>query len=385
MTPKVAKIPITNVIDDGDYTGTIYFGSNKTPANVILDTGSSTLAIDGKHYKPTDDKGATITDYAQAVLYGSGSWIGSVTKSDVVIGEGEQAIPLQGVNMAVTYHESKDMFGKSDGILGLAYKPLNDAYKMPKATWPPHYTYNQIMEGKLEYIEPYFTQLEESGIVANKFAFYTLRSMVSHAQKDPSKDPINNGYLILGGGEQFKDLYEGSFQSVRVLHDFYYNTNLKAVEVGNSPPIPIAPSTKGSGLASNSVVDSGTNGLALAYEVFQAIQNSFKKSYPELKPAFGSYAVSMNDLDLAKWPDITFVLEGMTHDVRLTVKPDTYWQSDAPNRGFATCVMYSLPKKQPPQSILGLPLLNNYFTIFDRSANKGLGTIEFAPIKQPSA
>jgi len=34
------------------------------------------------------------------------------------------------------------------------------------------------------------------------------------------------------------------------------------------------------------------------------------------------------------------------------------------------------------QSILGLPLLNNYFTIFDRSVDKGLGAIAFATIKQ---
>ena len=32
------------------------------------------------------------------------------------------------------------------------------------------------------------------------------------------------------------------------------------------------------------------------------------------------------------------------------------------------------------QSILGLPLLNNYFTVFDRSLDS-YGSIRFAPIK----
>lgn len=34
------------------------------------------------------------------------------------------------------------------------------------------------------------------------------------------------------------------------------------------------------------------------------------------------------------------------------------------------------------QSILGLPLLNNYFTVFDRSVDN-YGAVRFAPIAQP--
>jgi hypothetical protein len=34
-------------------------------------------------------------------------------------------------------------------------------------------------------------------------------------------------------------------------------------------------------------------------------------------------------------------------------------------------------------SIFGLPLMNNYFTIFDRSVDRGLGVIKCAPIKRP--
>jgi hypothetical protein len=42
----------------------------------------------------------------------------------------------------------------------------------------------------------------------------------------------------------------------------------------------------------------------------------------------------------------------------------------------------SVPAPINGQSILGLPLLNNYFTIFDRSVDQGLGVIGFAPIKK---
>jgi hypothetical protein len=45
---------------------------------------------------------------------------------------------------------------------------------------PPTYNVNQIQNSKVTYLPPYFTQLESAGVIANKFAFYTLRSMVSN-------------------------------------------------------------------------------------------------------------------------------------------------------------------------------------------------------------
>jgi hypothetical protein len=34
------------------------------------------------------------------------------------------------------------------------------------------------------------------------------------------------------------------------------------------------------------------------------------------------------------------------------------------------------------QSVLGLPLLNNYFTVFDRSRGTGRGIIKFAALRR---
>ena len=42
ISTKVVRIPITNIFMDADYSGMITVGSQKKPANVILDTGSST-------------------------------------------------------------------------------------------------------------------------------------------------------------------------------------------------------------------------------------------------------------------------------------------------------------------------------------------------------
>ncbi len=45
MPTTAIRIPINNVTGGGDYTGQIKIGSQGVVANVILDTGSSTLAV----------------------------------------------------------------------------------------------------------------------------------------------------------------------------------------------------------------------------------------------------------------------------------------------------------------------------------------------------
>jgi hypothetical protein len=383
MSDTVIRMPITNIHMDGDYTGTIYVGSQKRPANVILDTGSSTLAIDGNFYDPSKDTSAKITNLAQEVSYAdNSSWIGAVVKTNV--GVGDQSLVLPQTNVAVAYHESSTMFGKSNGILGLAYTKLNNAFELPGPTIPPKYTFNQIQNGTATYLDPYFTQLETAGVVANKFAFYTLRSMINTANAKAAADPLNNGFLILGGGEESTDLFTGDFQVARVVDDLYYNTNLKSVIVGSASPIMVSAPTKASGNVSNAIVDSGTNSLLLAQTLFeQIVQKLSAADDSTLSDAMRAGYVPMSKLDLSAWPTLTFVLEGaLGADVKLQVTPDTYWQTHSPKPGYATAVLFGDNGQGNGQSILGLPLMNNYFTIFDRSVDKGLGAISFASIKK---
>ena len=382
MSSTTVRLPITNVFMDGDYTGTILVGSQRKACNVILDTGSSTLAIDGKFYDVKKDTSAKITDIAQEVGYADkSSWVGAVVMADVAVGS--QPLVLPQVAVAVAYHETASMFRGSNGILGLAYSKLNNAFTMPGPTIPPKYTYNQIQAGKVVYLDPYFTQLETAGLVANKFAFYTKRSMVNMATAKPATDPLNNGFLILGGGEEQTDLFQGAFQVARVVDDEYYNTNLKSIIVGNSAPIPVPPATKGSGNSSNSVVDSGTNGIMLVQSLFEDVAKQFTPAADSaLTDAMRAGYIPMSQLDLSTWPTITFVLEGaLGTDVTLEVAPDTYWQTDSPKKGYATAVIFGDNGAGGGQSILGLPLMNNYYTVFDRSVDKGLGVVSFAKIK----
>lgn len=378
--PKVVRIPITNVFMDGDYTGVIQIGANKKKVNVILDTGSSTLALDGHYYNPSADRNAKTTNLAQEVQYGSGSWVGAVVHTDIVAGVGKQTLTLSQVCTSVAYAESSDMFGKANGILGLAYTRLDNAYTMPGVTWPPVYSYNQIQQqGRVTFLDPYFSQLEAQGAIANKFAFYTKRSAVSLATPDPATDPLNQGFLLLGGGEESTDLYHGSLETVDVLDDDWYNTNLKAVIVGDTDPIEVPPPTKASRLLTNSIVDSGTNQLLLDAALFSTVLSRLASgANKNLGHAIRAGYQPMDSLKLSEWPAIAFVLQGSPRDVRLSVTPENYWQTNAPEQGYALAMIAGDNGFLGGQSILGLPLMNGYFTIFDRSVDRGLGVIRFA-------
>jgi hypothetical protein len=92
---KTARIPITNVFMDGDYTGQILVGPQQKPMNVVLDTGSSALALNGHKYTPNTAEGDVTTHLAQTDAYGDGSsWTGAVIKTKISIGQGADAITL---------------------------------------------------------------------------------------------------------------------------------------------------------------------------------------------------------------------------------------------------------------------------------------------------
>src|SRR5262249_45004290 len=148
-------------------------------------------------------------------------------------------------------------------ILGLAYAPLDDAYEMPHQTWPKRYTSSQVLTGTRTTIEPYLTQLANQGITSDIVSFYTRRSFI-HEGGGAAADPLNQGVMIIGAEYTAKkdQLYTGAFQTVKVLADAWYCTNLKAVRVGNGQAVHV-PARGASGMPSNSIVDSGTNSLDL--------------------------------------------------------------------------------------------------------------------------
>ena len=185
--------------------------------------------------------------------------------------------------------------------------------------------------------------------------------------------------MIMGGGDESTDLYTPPFQTVKVVSDDWYSTVLKAVIVGNSPPI--AAGLQGpQGYSSNSFVDSGTMRLELDKLMWPAILSKFSGSQQELlKQSMQGNLVSVNDLgDLSTWPTLTFVLQGDAGDVSLDVPPSNYWQVNTDEVGKAKA---AIEEGDPGLTVLGLPLMNGYFTIFDGEADNGRGVVKFAKLK----
>jgi hypothetical protein len=375
---KIARVPISNVLMGGDYTGQILVGPNQQPMNVILDTGSSALALDGKKYKPDVSGGDLTTQLAQTDSYGDGSsWTGAVIQTTIGVGSGGQSLVLKNANAAIAYEASKDMFGDTDGILGLAYAPLDDAFTMPQDTWSHKYTAVQVRSGKAGEIQPYLTQLSDAGAAADIVAFLTHRSFPRAGHGD-TNDPMNQGVMVVGGGVEATDLYTGAFQGVKVTSDDWYSTNLKSVRVGSTDPI--AARLQGpQGMPSNSIVDSGTNSLNISQLMLNAMFSKFTSAQRLLlNAAIQGKLVAISKLKLASWPTLTFVLEGETSDVSLQVAPTDYWQVDTQKVGYAGL---AITPGDPGLAILGLPLMNPYFTIFDGEAANGRGVIRFAKKK----
>src|SRR5581483_841804 len=158
MANKVVRIPITNIYMGGDYTGVICVGPKQKSMNVILDTGSAALALDGKKYQPDFADGDQSTNMAQTDSYGDGSsWTGAVIHTNLTVGSGGSSVTLPGGNASIAYDASSDMFGETDGILGLAYAPLDDAFQMPEDTWQHQYTSAEVRAGKGGDLVPFLT------------------------------------------------------------------------------------------------------------------------------------------------------------------------------------------------------------------------------------
>jgi hypothetical protein len=380
---RVARIPISNVYADGAYSGRILVGPAQKPMNVLLDSGSAVFALDGRKYTPDLAAGDRTTRFAQYMSYSDGShWSGGVIKTTVAVGRKGRLITAGNINVAIATEQTEDMFGLTDGILGLAYAPLDEAWEMPEDTTAHPYSSAKVRDGRYTQITPYLRHLDQLKVVSDIFAFYTLHSCIHMSGRrgsKPADDPLNQGWMLLGGGEDCREFYTGKFQTAKVLAEQWYNTNLKAIIVGNSAPLSVHQHPP-AGYPSNSIVDSGTNSIDLGPLLLKAVISRFKPDQQRLMTAAlgrKEPCVPMADLELRKWPDLTFILQGLDKtDVALKVQPRDYWQVNAPKPGLA---MRALTQGAPGYAILGLPLMNGYFTIFDGEADNDRGVVKFAP------
>ena len=383
---ETVRVPISNVLTGSNFTLSIAVGAKPQLLNVMLDTGSSMLVVDGAIYDPGGDTDVATTQLLQTAQFQSGSFMAAVVRAPVglVSGPGAPAAVLNGTNLAVTYDSRPGTFGQADGIFGLAYASLDAAYRMPADTWQNKYAADQLTLGQQADLDPYVNQLVAAQRVTNKFAFAVQRSVVREALADPATDPLNGGLFVLGGGAECTDLYTGGFASVAVVHGQYYNTNLMAIQVGDRS-ITVPPIAPGSKAASNSMIDSGSTNVTLDQGLYDRLIALFRAVNPDLAQALTAYAptastgVAQTEIDLTRWPPLRFIMQGSEGDqVPVIVQPKDYWQFDVNQAGNASPVLCGDGGMLGGQSILGLPLFAGQFVVFDRTATNGHGVIGFA-------
>jgi hypothetical protein len=406
---KSFLIPIINIYTTGQYTASVLVGSQQDQANVIVDTGSSTLAVLPSKYKASHDTDLSKTSLAQRDQYGAhgatGWWYGPVVETRLAVPavDGPSLVVNQNttsIGIAVGNAASpRPIFRNADGIMGLAYSNLNKGFDLSsyltahghssktypwvlaKGTTSADLTsFNAVASSSdvtTQDVPPVFTQLEQEGLLPNKFALWTHRALVSFYQTDITSDPRNNGYLVLGGGESWTDLYLGSFQTVAVLDDKFYYVNLVEVQVGNNAPIPVSSSNPVPEQAANALVDSGTSQIVLEQSLFLQVIAQFKAINSAFPSQVGFFpGLPFSQVDIGSYPVLRFTFTGSDgSNVVLLCTPGVYWQVDSPAKGYVTCTLQQGPLGNP--SIMGLTLLNQYYTIFDRSVG-GNGVIKFA-------
>lgn len=371
---------VTRIQTSGNcYTASLMLGTAGVIANVILDTGSSMLAVDGAAFDPVVG-GCTTTRLLQQAQYLSGSFLCAVVSGAVKLGAAAP-VQLPNANIGVAYG-SGGMFGSATGIWGLAFPEQDAALQMPADTWKARYDASQVGLGAVCYLSPLFDQLTAAGFLGRQFAFRINRALPRVQLADPSADPLNSGVFVVGGGMECNDLYKGPFSAIAVVHKYYYNVNLLAVQVGSGPPIAVQRPPAGSTALSTAVVDSGTPNCLLDQTLYAAVINAFRSVNPDYAAALLRQAQAGEDqtaLNLAAWPNLVLTFEadgGGTTSVVLP--PEAYWQEDAA-RGRAVAMLAGDGHSLGGQSILGLPFFAGKYVVFDRSAPSGRGVVAVAP------
>jgi hypothetical protein len=378
--PQSIRLPAT-ILTTGDYyTAKLGFGSAGAVAEVILDTGSAMLAVDGTAFDPVAG-GCTMTTLMQQAQYLSGTSLCAVVTGAVTLGDGA-LVQIPDANIGVTYGGG-GVFGSAAGIWGLAYQGLDAALQMPADTWAAKYDASEISLGAPRDIAPLFDQLTAAGLLGRQFAFRINRVLPRQALADPAADPLNTGLFVAGGGLECDDLRSGPFSMIAVVHETYYNVNLLSVQVGQAPPIAVQPPPAGSSAVSTAFVDSGMPNLMLAQTLFDAVMAALQALNPSYAAAVARKATGGEDqaaLNLAAWPDLVFSFQADGGGVTsVTVGSTAYWQEDAAGPGRAVVMLSGDGYRFGGQSILGLPFFAGNYVVFDRSAPDGRGVVAVAP------
>lgn len=412
MAARTVELRTTLAYAQGAYSVAVKLGSQQRIANLLLDTGSSTLVVLPHAYDPHADEARGLTSLAQTIRYGQGSWAGPVLHSQITLGDGQHERVIGATPLALVESAAQN-FRDADGLFGLAYRGLDSAYDFdayltqtgvtPASTWPWPFdddlTAFRTLARQQPRVEvtPCFTALEQEGVLPNVFAMVIRRALVHvlHERSSATQllgDSLNSGLLVLGGGEQCQSLYQGPMQSIRIVHDLYYNAHLIAIQVGSGPRIEAPPLAEKdlSRAGSNAIFDTGCSFVVLQQTLYSEVLKAFHAHDPNLsvlierfQQAFQSEeGLPNSQIKHRDWPELHFFLESSSGgEVHLRCDPEDYWPHNALKAGQSIFLLMSQLPNWPDQSLLGLPLLAGRYCIFDRRI-VGLGALKVAKARE---
>jgi hypothetical protein len=236
-------------------------------------------------------------------------------------------------------------------------------------------------------ITPLFTAFEENNATANQFALSTHRSIVyvpeqNMSQTDIAAEVLNQGAFIIGA-----QVPDAPKLSMKVVHDAYYNTVLISCQIDGFDPCSAPPlqAEKMNSFFSNAIIDSGSSFLVLQKSIYayvmaclKQINSEFQTQIDAAQTAFKTGKKYLNpSLELSHWPDIKLKFAGINDEpIELSIPATSYWQQHAESpENWMFMLLDQLPQ-WPDQTICGLPLMNNYLCVFDRS-NHETGVIHW--------
>ena len=379
---------------------------NGQPLIVILDSGSSTLGVPTDPYiklkpkdiygdplptyKPAKDKCFKTTDYLTYAEYNVGSWGGSNLISKIKVGNKKLDFMQFGAGYFIPNSESQLYQG---GIMGLAFTAANsNRIDFEKTSYPPtkemltqEFWDEESKKPKTIYstFMDYYGQ--KYGIYSQKFALWNQRCIVSSLtnKKEAEQNQSNYGIFILGGGEQFTDLYQGELSTIPVIKTplkiigfYYYTIQLSSFQI-NSQNINIPKEYF-------SIIDSGTTKLIFPEFFYDQIKNIFtsikiplncngtgnfwdKYTFEYIKKS----PVNKEDVCLKYWPILEFPLIDKNGNKKIfKISPNNYWNIND-GKYFFLMNFYG------PNIIVGHPFLCENYCVCDY----GQKLVKIAPRK----
>jgi len=312
-----------------DFMNTQYFGPIQvgTPGqtfNTVFDTGSGNLWVYGKESCDNDSElcrehtafvqtsSATYEPFPHelTVNYGGGTIRCHLGKETITIGD----LQIKHQHFGQTYY-ANGKFGKSDGIVGLAFPPL-------------------AAKGTVNF----FDNLMQQAVVKNPiFSFYL------------SKHPGSKSSEVMIGSAR-PELHSAPFQYHNLLNqDDYWSICMNDIEIDGKPQ------NLCNGKCCKLVVDTGTS-------FFTGPSAGVRRVLPQIRA--DSDCSNVHNL-----PKLTFVVDGKKY----SMDSDDYTVKLGGGRCMTAMMSLNVDEPRGPLWILGDVFLRQFYSIFDRkNARVGL-------------